>query len=617
MTGIRNLKLISLWLFALVSTANAQEGFPVNARFIGQKSYTTVITTQVRNPIFIYGNIYGLVAADEEVPQEGLTPEFKKRYLEQNAFAVPVRGEPPSTYTDKKRVEFASYYGGPGLNGNLGDGRNSIKGKKGKKGTGPTDAVNPFSEPDHRSGTMGMEAAIVETRNGMLLDLELPFGAMGGITIMDVGTNEPDQGDVRVLQERVDFVRAAHYMLNEVSEKVGRGEIDRERVRAALLLLPDALPMPEGAPAFRNRGEQLRAGLFEMARRLGVQLGYKWAHSMEHGAVGSSNSVLTGEDADLTTFIYLDGYQRIKVLPDVEPHGSTKTEKDEILALLLKNLRELGPAEWQPYVPSDEQLGAHLDKHYVLSIKREMISMAGVFNEFADRLAAGPQGGRLGALLIKLAEAGNEEVIALPQWHSYFPYGTGTYNLPKIMEAMAAAELSVTAVEHALEPLIQNQILRTSLARAYVEVFTENERLAREQGITKASADRYRLEAAKLRNRKMDKLFRNDENLGRLRQAMAEYRSSKNPAVIENYINTVIKESRRNFKDAPAYSVVLQDNVNYGTGRGSRVVFDAKKGAERTVRVLSPQLLRWMESARRQRGAARTPVNCAAELVAK
>ncbi len=570
---------------AIAKDTGLSNELPANVKAIGRASYIPVVTTQIRTPVMIYGNIYGLIAAGEKIPAHGLTNEFKKRYLEQNAFAVPVDGEPASAYTNVKRVEWASYYGGPGLNGNLGDGRNSISGTKGKKGVGPTDAVNPFSEHDHRSGTMGLEPAIVETRNGMLLNLELPFGAFGGITIMDVGTKEPDQGDVRVLQERVDFVRSAHFMLNEVSEKVGRGEADQARVRAALLLLPDALPLPEQAGPFKSQGEKLRAGLFEMTRRLGIQLGYKWAHSLEHGAVGSSNSVLNGADADLTTFIYLDGYQRIKVLPDVAPHGSTQIEKDEILALLIENIRSLGPAEWKPFVPSKEQLGNYLDQMYELSIKREMISMAGAFVEFADHLVLQYAGNELGNLLIKVAKAGNEEIIHMPQWHSYFPYNTGTYNLPEIMQAMSKADLNVNQLNETLKPLIADTSLRVSIARAYVSVFEENQKLALAKGITKPSVERYRRAAAELRNRKMDKLFRNDQNLNRLRAVMADYRTNKNPSVIENYINSTIKESRRNFKDAPPFSVVLQDDVNYGTGRGSRVVFDARLGKERSVQV--------------------------------
>lgn len=63
-------------------------------------------------------------------------------------------------------------------------------------------------------------------------------------------------------------------------------------------------------------------------------------------------------------------------------------------------------------------------------------------------------------------------------------------------------------------------------------------------------------------------------------------------SVIRNYINSIVKDSCRNFKDAPAYSVVLRDNVDYGTGRGTRIVFDAKENNERSVRVLSPQELK-------------------------
>ena len=119
------------------------------------------------------------------------------------------------------------------MNGNIGDGRTSVDGDENFKGIGPTGMVNPYTEEGHNSGTLKIDHAILESVWSKLLDLELPYGANRVRGILGTGTIEDreEYPGLRVVIVRDDFLRPAHFILNETSSKVGRTEIDRSRVR--------------------------------------------------------------------------------------------------------------------------------------------------------------------------------------------------------------------------------------------------------------------------------------------------------------------------------------------------------------------------------------------------
>ena len=209
------------------------------------------------------------------------------------------------------------------MNGNIGDGRTSVDGDENFKGVGPTGMVNPHTEEGHNSGTLKIDHAILEAVWSKLLDLELPYGANRVRGILGTNTMEDRDGHpgLRVVIVRDDFLRPAHFITNETSAKVGRSIIDGERVRKAILNLPEALPQPTQAVTGINRKTKLSLGLNEFIDRFAIQAAYLWSHSMYHGAMSPSNVTLQGAAADFGTFQALAGYPSVQLLCDCAPNG--------------------------------------------------------------------------------------------------------------------------------------------------------------------------------------------------------------------------------------------------------------------------------------------------------
>ena len=238
MTKILKASLVRPSLMTLLATialyTQASFAGPVNEKFLGRQSYIPVVTQKLEKPKLVYADL----------PQEKLSLSDQIFLLNKWGWAVRTPNEPASAYLQEFRAHSASFYGGNGMNGNIGDGRTSVEGDENFKGIGPTGMVNPHTEEGHNSGTLKIDHAVLEAVWSKLLDLELPYGANRVRGILGTNTIEDRDGHpgLRVLIVRDDFLRPAHFITNETSAKVDRTQADNERVRLAILNLPEALP---------------------------------------------------------------------------------------------------------------------------------------------------------------------------------------------------------------------------------------------------------------------------------------------------------------------------------------------------------------------------------------
>ncbi len=567
----QNLIVTSLILCSALSTpVSAQQApsfAPNNAKYLGTQSYIPVTTQKLAHPSLVY----------VDIAQQKLSPLSEKYLLQKWGWAVRTENEPIEAYLKETRMHSASFYGGNGMNGNIGDGRTSIRGDENFKGIGPTGMVNPHSEVGHTSGTLKIDHAIIEAIWSKLLDLELPYGANRVRGILGTGTIENRDGHPgqRVVIIRDDFLRPAHFITNETSSKVNRSEIDRERVRQAILNLPEALPLAKNGLRAIDKATKLKLGLKEFIDRFATQAAYMWSHSLYHGAMSPSNVTLDGGAADFGTFQALAGYPSVQLLSDCAPNGDY-SEELQVLKEFHTELINNSPSQWSDAIGTLEAWNNRFKKTYELNVEKQMLSLSGAILELIDPLVQSPESRELARLLIQVAKAGNEEVIQT--WITPLPFETGTYSLPRILEKLARAPLSETALQMSLQSEIADSNLRLSLSKSYLAYYQKMNDLAESFGISSISAQKYRLQAVQIRNRKMTEVFRNAQLQSQLNSVVQEYVKNSDANLVRQFIEQKVNASRRNFKDAAPFTVVAQQFFDEKSGALVRKVFDAKSG---------------------------------------
>jgi hypothetical protein len=576
----RNLIITSLIVSSAWSTrALAQSSHPdpnyspANAKYLGVQSYIPVTTQKLAQPSLVY----------VDIAQQKLSPLSEKFLLQKWGWAVPTENEPKDAYFPETRMHSASFYGGNGMNGNIGDGRTSIRGDENFKGIGPTGMVNPHSEVGHTSGTLKIDHAIIEAIWSKLLDLELPYGANRVRGILGTGTIENRDGHPgqRVVIVRDDFLRPAHFITNETSSKVNRVEIDRERVRQAILNLPEALPHATNGIRAIDKATKLKLGLNEFVDRFAIQAAYMWSHSLYHGAMSPSNVTLEGAAADFGTFQALAGYPSVQLLSDCAPNGDY-SEELQVLKEFHSELINNSPADWIQAIGTLDSWANRFKKTYELNVEKQMLSLSGAFLELIDPLAHSNESRELAHLLIQIAKAGNEEVIQT--WVKPLPFETGTYSLSRILEKLAHSPLNESELQVSLKSEIADSNLRLALSKSYLAYYQKMNALAEASGISAISAQKYRIHASQIRNRKMTEVFRNAQLQQQLNAVVQDYAKNSDAKLVRQFIEQKVNASRRNFKDAAPFTVVTQQSFDEKTGEIVREVFDAKSGILNEIR---------------------------------
>ena len=129
-----------------------------------------------------------------------------------------------------------------------------------------------------------------------------------------------------------------------------------------------------------------------------------------------------------------------------------------------------------------------------------------------------------------------------------------------------------------LQSEIADPNLLVSLSKSYFAYYQKMNDLAESFGINSISTQKYRIQAAHIRNRKMTEVFRNTQLQSQLNSVVQEYVKNSDANLVRQFIEQKVNASRRNFKDAAPFTVVTQQFFDEKSGALVRKVFDAKSG---------------------------------------
>jgi hypothetical protein len=571
----------AILIFSLLSAPSAFGTETSNKMVLGAATYKTMSLYKLANPQAVWTNDDLLI--EKKIAPASDSPELRtKKMLNLVGYASKAEGESGDPYMEDSLRVLVDANGGVGLDGNLGSGRAAIIGEWQLKGSGKTMMVNRRSDSWHRNGASSMGEAVWEAAWSTLLYNELPYGAYRTLTIFTTGSLIP-QGDgwvPRVVIVREDPLRPAHYVLNPDGEDL-RPVFERKRIAKAMEKIVETLPKPVGYVS-QGRQADFRAGFLEFIHRQAVQHGYMWAHRLVHGATTPSNAGLDGRMLDFGTFSAFDGYPQAKILEVEGYFGETSLFKLDLLKDIRDSWIRTLPKDLLEVLPSEQAIFDIFESEFQNVRHAEMLRLAGAFTEFTQQLHDSAAGDELSRVLIQIAEAGNERKIEI--WNGESPFRQGTYNLEKILVAMAKIPLeSLTAKPSVLQDLIGDLNLRRKLVRSYKQTFQLQRKLALAEGIGADGEQAYRLAATQIRNLKMTAIYRQNANYNRLNEMVKRETADPSSHAFADLINNMVSKSRREYWDAEPFTIVLSERSGEFEGEKIRRVLDAHTGQVSTV----------------------------------
>lgn len=562
---------------------------PANMAVLGPQTYITMELKQLANPSAPYVDADLARQAGYEVDAKGLTPEGLKAVFADYGYAGSIYSEPASAYTDVTKSFYVGGYGGIGLNQNLGDGRSVIAGQFRIKGGARTPKVK-MKAKHHSDGSSILAEGIRESLVAKLVDFEMPYGALKTLAVILPNTMIGDKKDLpRALIVSEDPLRYAHYILNQKARELGgQYQIEDElRVKSAFLKITEALPKPAGLDLTGKTQQELFViGLNETIDRQATQLGYAWAHKMFHAATSPSNMTLDGRMVDFGTFSFLNSYVKLQKLTDDGPSGDPEVFIRDMWAAFWWTMNKNLSPELRAVLPTRQTVYNRFLTKFHQTKRDELVYMAGLFNEIKSDILATTAAKNLGEVLFNLAMAGNEEVYgAWEKPEEALATHEGTYSLEKILNALAGVQtLSKSELSAAIETLLPDVKLRSQLVENYAQVFALQSQRVQSLGVSAEAEKEYRKAAAKIRNTSMSAMFWTPENVELNNKVQEDFIRTKDSSLVQNYIDDIVRKSRRAFRDAAPFTVVLSETKTR-SGRIVRQIYDAKAGKYRQVEV--------------------------------
>lgn len=557
-------------------------GTPELAEVMGPDTYVPVQMRQLSKPVLLWVDLDWLKENGFTVPATGITRDFERQILNVLGHAAPIAGEPESAYLDSVRTGYADRYGGFGIGTNGGSGRAQSEGMLQCKGCGRTELVHPDIDIYHSSGSAILNEGIGEVIASQIAHRELPYGANRVIALIATGTTGSINGgtynEPRVLIFREDPIRPAHFIINSTNKE---DATEQRRFKWMNQQLVKLLPQKAGA-TFSSDADQLAKGLTEMLERMAETLAFSYARGLHHGAFTPSNLELSGRAVDFGSFIQYLGYPQAYRVDWIGPFGS-HTVVTRMIKEFLDNVRNGVPEELKSAVMTSSAGNRIYLNHYQRRVKHHMAVLAGFPEEILVRLPKRNGTAALGSVLVQLSKVGNETVIDAS---SRNPGKTGTYDLPKILVAMAAAinpDAQGDVLKRALEEAawnagVQDIELRDKLVRSYQNLLDETESKASRISIPKGSVRSYLKLASVIRNDKIKELYRGQDFWQKFKPLMTDFAETMNPYRIRAQIDADLRTSRRTFRDSAPFELVLKES-RLANGEVIREFFNLRTGA--------------------------------------
>ncbi len=561
-------------------------GPPTLMNDLGPLTFHEFKVERLAKPLVAYIDYDYFRSRGVSIPTEGIeSPSLVKDIEESFAWMTHRPNDPAEAFLNIQRSLYAYYYGGYGLNGNIGSGRSAAFSDFDIKGL-PTPLIQS-KDTYHSNGAAITIEAVDEAIWGRILDAETNFGSNRVVAVIFTGTmiqvpGEEHRMAPRALIVREMGIRPAHHMLNSDRNAAE----DRKRLAETTKNLLKNLPYPADFVA-KDDADALRTGFLEGTRREAITQAEMFAKRLYFGSNSPSNLELKGRRLDLGDHTSVMSYTKIYRLDDESPFGETEEFK-VVQEDFRKSLLATAPAHLKSAVPTHEEMVVHFDAAFTSQRAIEMLKLSGAPPELLTR-ASNNQTMKLAAdKILEVAMAGNTKKVFMT--HSTYE-NTSLYNLGRVLILLADnAHLPRAQLTQVLAQEIKSDLnLRSSLAQAYLNFRSEMTFLAKFKNIAQKNLDTYFREASRVRNRDRASLVRGDARWAELWSVTDRALRTMDGSITQKYIETQIANNQISFKDAKPFRLVLKQTKNAAEGWLEREELDLKSGERLKVTKLHIQ----------------------------
>ena len=575
------LVLISQSAFSNTKQVKLQDlasGPPALMKELGAKNFVPFEVEGLAHASVAYIDYDYFRARGVEIPANGIQDaQFQKDALDAFAWMTHRANDPADAFNGKTRTLNAYYYGGYGMNGNIGSGRSAALGGEESKVTGfdikglPTSLIKS-KDIYHSNGAVQTIEAVDEAIWSRILSGEVKNDANRVVAVIFTGTYSQIEGEAnhfpRALIVREMATRPATYMLNEDRE----AKQDMARVKPMFESLLAHLPYPNNVRP-KNDGQALRAGVLELAHREALTQAELFAKRIYFGSNSPSNLEISGRRLDLGGHTAGLDYTKIFRLDDDSPFGETEEFK-KVQADFRSSLVKTVPKHMLQYIPTEREVSAEFDGAYSSQRAIELVKLTGVPLETLSEVESSHLVRVLGDILNQIADSGNTHKVFIE--NSGYEH-TSKYSLAKILTSLAAAVgKEPSELDAAISGELKDAPLRATLVAEYSKLMTAMQAKAATQEISKQAFKTYVREAAEIRNRNRTSLILGDTRYHELWGITDRAMNDKNGVLTQTYIENQINSNRLNFKDAAPFQLVTKFTENAKEGWSVRRVFDLK-----------------------------------------
>ncbi len=571
---IRIFPILFLGLLAFssdVSLANeaTPENLPDNARILGAATYRPETLRKLANPVLLYVDFDWLVEQGWNL--ETLTLE---KLYDKYAYAIPMKGEVESAYTSETKTFYSDFYGGDLIGYNYGSGRVVTSETFQIKGAGPTSMLSKAHKANDTNkfhvGAVTLQEGIIETLKSQVAHNEFPQGANRVGILIKTGT-KVKIGKIfenRAIIVRADEVRPAHFIENE--NLTGRAR-KKEKNRVDEII----------HQYFENKTPP---GLDDFFTNLYVQMGksagFAYANRLYSGGITASNIGMNGRIIDFGWFVGLDGYASVAVTPRWDYNGLNADYK-RALTGLWKSVRQR-----LPHLLDKKRLELVFNNAAKTEMYAQFQSQFGMPSEMLKDHSS-----FIGDTFYRLAAAGNDNYIN----REYYPGRTGYFDIRHLLTVTASHlfilqstfdESTMSSyLDSLLSPDIPDSDTRKFFIEEYMHVIQVGLAWAKQNDISRENFYKYIALASEIRSKRQ--IYINHEYLQKLhwQEIERDHINTNDPRLIQDALPQAIAASRRLFKEAEPFTLVLNEHTTADYGIRKQRIFNLKTGviSEKTV----------------------------------
>lgn len=395
------------------------------------------------------------------------------------AFAIKTENSDLS-FTNEKRIMLGERYGGSGISTHGGGVRCGLGEKYQIKGVGTNPLVGVDSDFWHSHGSISLKECLYETLWGEVLNKVLPYGAIrcpaiiltNGLSWVKANNGAQKIQQPRALLIRQPGLRPAHferaYKYRPIKSTKSFAH-DTARTKAAIALLPDALPKPDTITPKQwdtlPKLIKLESGLKELCLRVAKQTAVARAKRFMHGAPGSSNVCLDGKWIDYDTTSLISCYANV-----ITGEGQRSFWEEHLKFYYIINeicfyIHKYYPTDNKASLIQPIALRQYFYQVFESFLLKEFIKLTGIPESILKALINRDESSALATLLIKMARSGNDKKTScIPDDATRI----GDYDLPRIL-FIAACSGSTEALAKNLSKQIADKHTLNDFVNAYTK----------------------------------------------------------------------------------------------------------------------------------------------------